>query len=155
MCEIRNISEVVDILTNCGLLLTLTDIKELSKHKITNYNFEKYGFEVDDELIQICLDRNFFPDYIVIKTFTQKRLQELFTHVTKVSEIMDYIKDREVTYDIECLRNACKTNNNKEIINFLIKQGVTHDLECLRNIIQNSNNDEIKIIFNNLKKIEK
>jgi hypothetical protein len=122
-----NIPKVIDILTDCGLSLTLEDVKKLSNNKITILNFEKYGFEIDNELIQICLDKKIYPEYITTKCFSQERLKHLFKSVRHVSEIMDYIKDREVTYDIECLRNACKIKNNKEIINFLIKQGVEPD----------------------------
>lgn len=140
-------SEIIDILINSGLQITLDDVKFMASNKIEVFNFD---FEIDEELVDICIENKFKPKYLSKYNFTQKTIQNIFLKYNKVFQIKDLIGSRKVNYDTTCLKNACSIRNNSSVIRFLLKKGVVPDLECLKTVVSVNNNNSISYILNGI-----
>jgi hypothetical protein len=148
----ENNKNIINILVSSGLTVTLDTVKELARHELDFEKFYDYGLKVDDELFKICAEHKFSPSYLNDFNFTQEELHKLFLHCNKLSEIKSFIKSKNVTFDLTCLKNACKVGHNRGIINFLIKKGVTPDFECLKLVIKTISNPIINYVFDELVK---
>jgi len=140
---------IIEDLTNHGLPITLDDVKLLAKHKI-DIDIEKFGIKPDNELINICIDKKFKPEYLEGYVGSLENLHYLFTKATKLSQVRPMIKNSGLKCDNVCLQNACTIKSNAVIIKFLLNQGIKPDMTCIKNILKSNGNASINHIFNSI-----
>lgn len=153
--EESHLSEIVVLLVNYGLKLSLADIKTIfDRHRYfpSNEIIEKLGLTLSDEFMgeiyqnapQIFIKEN-------IKLFTGMIKLRLACANLKLSDIKKIIKEEKVQPDQECLRNACKKKSNTQVVRFLIKKGLKPDLQCLyNNAVNLKSNTTILCLLENM-----
>jgi hypothetical protein len=146
----KDISVLLDYFLSVGYILTYDDIKNLIHNKISLENIHRYNIKIDDEIVDLCLKNNFYPDYFSNYNMSLEMLRKIFLYVNRIGDLKMITKNTKINFDIECLRNACTIRDNYEIINYLIQIGVRPDLTCLKIIINTYSNETEKLIFNNL-----
>jgi hypothetical protein len=127
-----NKSDILSSLINCGLSITLNDVKELALYNIEVKNFKDLDIQTDKELVMICLEHYRFRFKYFDNFDFQEILPELFKYVHTIQELKLFIGNRIYKYNTQCLINACNLGNNNTIVKFLLKQGVVPDIECLK-----------------------
>lgn len=125
-------SDILSSLINCGLSITLEDVKQLALKGIKVNNFKDLDIQTDKELVMICLEHFRFRYGYFDKFDFQEILPELFKHVHTLYELKLFIGNRKYKYNTQCLINACNSGYNNTIVKFLLKQGVVPDIECLK-----------------------
>jgi hypothetical protein len=134
-------SEVLNVLICGGGLITLDIVKLIFKTGTIIENFSDLDINVDDELLELFYKNNAYSCIYGGKRISQKNFQELFNCKSiNINTFNQFIGDREVVYDIECLVNATKSNND-ELIYFLLKKGIKPNVKCIINICKRIGSD--------------
>jgi hypothetical protein len=152
--EPKTSQNIINLLINFGLTLNLEDVKLLAEHSI-EVDIKKFDITPDDKLVNICLDRHFFPQYLDNVKINECQLHNLFLSNPKLIDIHEldkFIQKHHLTCDIICLQNACIFKNNNLVIKYLLqKQHITPDITCAKNIIKEYHiNSIVKAIINAL-----
>jgi hypothetical protein len=128
---------IINMMIAHGLTLNLTDVKKLASRSI-EIDLKIFDITPDNELINICLEHDFFPKYLNNCEINESQLHKLFTKKHTLKNIETLIEKHNLKCDVVCLQNACNIKNNSDVINFLIeKQDVIPDITCLKTIINN------------------
>ncbi|MEQ1666350.1 MAG: hypothetical protein ABL927_13350 [Bdellovibrionales bacterium] len=126
-------TELVELFMSYGVVLTKEDIVLLTRRHIELKDFHRFGFTVDDAFVEICANVNFYPPYVT--NFTIHTLETACSFPNNLKIVKDIIKKSNLTPNIECLRQACRTGDSN-IVRFLLKH-VKPDDSCLNECQKN------------------
>lgn len=117
---LKIIAGVIDLLCDYGLKINKEIVVKLLLHGYYINNFEKHGMIVDNEILAICADLNFYP----YKFDIIPDINILKKECCKSNNLVTIIKLKEFggIYTSECLEIACGLPNNGKIIKFLINE---------------------------------
>jgi hypothetical protein len=148
--SLRNeyISKVIDKFTSAGYTLTFDDVKKCIEKRIEILDFYKYDIKVNDDLVMLCMNMRYYPDYFNNYDLSTELTRGLFLMTDYLPNIQRF---KKIKYDIECLRNACTIKDNSKVIHFLIEQGIMPDEKCVINLIDAYEITELKEIYSLLK----
>lgn len=134
--ENDTITEIINLLTSYGYVLTYDDVTNITKKKHKINNIKKYNIKFDDKFMTLCSNIHYFPyDYeeIDIK-FGISDLQYQCGRSYNSETIKKMIEEYQIVPDTICLENACKVKNNISVISYLIKNcHVPPTMQCIKN----------------------
>jgi hypothetical protein len=159
--SIKKVAEIIDIFVLFGFKITREIVFLLLKKKCYINNIEKYFIDINDEMLVVCAELNFYPyNYNCIPSqkvmLIECKKEENLLQIKKLTE-------KGAVINIECLETACKVNKNSKVIKYMINDcKMKPNDNCLKNfqsiyniepldiLMQNySNNNEQHIKINN------
>jgi len=149
--------KIINLLIESGLKLNLFDVKVLANHSI-EIDIEKFNIIPDEELINICVSKQFFPHYLDSCVISQSHLHNLFLsnyyienhyanfiHILHldifykninsfIQKLDNFIQKHNLKCDIVCLQNACKFGFTNMIMYLINEQHIVPDSLCLEHV---------------------
>ena len=116
----QKISNIIDLLVEYGFKIEKKIVLKLLEYRCSINNLEKYDIEIDNEILAICAQFNYYPYKFDIKPSINILLKECsrynnFNTIKKLKELGG-------VYNSECLENACRVSKNGKVIKFLISE---------------------------------
>lgn len=143
--------EKFELLSAHGYKLTRDDLIKSIETKCEIPNIEKYGLNLDQEILELCDNKDFFPSYeFTCISKDMMTLRDMCTKKSKVS-INNFIKKHNLIPDNICMKNACKLKGNKSCIELLVEKGGKLTDDCLKYACENigSGYVQLKVIIDN------
>lgn len=129
----KQVANIINILCDYGLVITKEIVILLLEHGCYINNLEKYGIQVDRDILAVCASYNYYPykyDIIPDKDI-------LIKECSKADNLNTLKKLKELggVYTSECLEEACNLNKNGRAIKFLLTEceNIKVTDKCLEN----------------------
>ena len=116
----KTIAEIVDLLCEYGLVITKSIVLKLIDHGCYINNLEKYGIEIDSEILAKCANHSYYPYKFDIKPNVDILIKECSKHDNL--NTIKKLKEFGGIYSTECLEEACAVNKNGRAIKFLVNE---------------------------------
>ena len=126
------IARVVSIFIIFGMKVTKNVIIDLLKNGCHVNDFEKYGIEMDNELLLVCSTYNYYPYKFYFAPDNKVMMCECGKNDNYV--IINQFVEKGGIMDTGCLETACNVRNNGKVINYLINDlKIVPNKKCLTN----------------------
>lgn len=124
--------EKLELLIQAGFIPTYRDIIQAAKHKKEIPNLSRFNIKPDSELLKICQENNFYPNYN-FEAIDPKLLElQKLCYYGKIGDIRKFLNLNKITPDSRCMENACDSKANLNILDLLIDHGGIITLDCIR-----------------------
>ena len=113
------IAEIIDIFIDYGFKVTKEIVLLLLDRGCYINNIEKHDIKIDQDIIEFCATKSYYPYKFHIKP----ELKVLLKECSKENnlEIIKMLKERGGEFNEKCLECACKLYKNGKVIKYLIK----------------------------------
>lgn len=154
----KQIAEIIDLLCEYNMVVTKQIVLKLLDHGCYINNLEKYGIEVDGEILAKCANNSYYPYKFNIKPDVEILLKECSKHDNL--DTIKKLKEFGGIYTSECLEEACKVNKNGKTIKYLLTEcNVKTTEKCLENFSETYKTEALELLikkfksdcFNNIK----
>lgn len=124
--------EKMELLIKYGYTLDYDDIIYSIKNRKEIPEIERFNIHLDQKLLDLCWDYNFYPTYKFNCINAQMiELQKLCTEIN-LPNIRTFITKNNIIPDSKCLENASKFKHNKAVEYLIEKKGKV-TLKCVKN----------------------
>ena len=127
----KHIAEIIDLFVFYGFKINKDIIKTLINHGCYVNNIEKYGIEIDEEILDVCSNLSYYPyDFKCIPS-----VKIMLKECEKKSNLdrIKIFKEKGGILDISCLEKACGNQKNGKVIKYLISDcNIKPNEECLK-----------------------
>ena len=115
----KMIAEIIDIFVDYEFKVTKEIVLLLLDRGCYINNIEKYNIEIDQDIINFCATKSYYPYKFHIKP----ELKVLIKECSKQDnvETIKMLKERGGEFNEQCLECACKIYKNGKVIKYLIK----------------------------------
>ena len=147
------IAEIIDIFVDYGLPLTKEIILLLLERGCYVNNIEKYNIEIDQDIIEFCATKSYYP----YKFYTKPELKVLLKECSKENnlETIKMLKERGGEFNEKCLECACKIYKNGKVIKYLIKDcKIQPNDACLKGYEEAYKMDTLSLLMGSYKNID-
>ena len=120
------------------------------KHYI--FNIKNYDIKIDDEIIKICCDNDYYP-FLLDKApnediLIRECMRKVQVNMPPLIERLTYFKNIGAIFTQKCLESACNIYNNYLVIQFLINNcGLFVDKQCFELFQSSHSNQGLTIII--------
>jgi hypothetical protein len=115
--------EKLELLIKFGYKPDREDLEESIRAKVLLPEADRFGLYLDDDLMEICYEKNFYPNY---EFKGDENLMELrkICKTKGLNVVKKYVEKHQTKPDRVCLRNACMSSyqESTDILLYLIKQ---------------------------------
>lgn len=133
-CNDKEIIEKIKILLKYGYVPDYDDIIYAAKNKIELPNIEKFNIKLDEKLLKVCWENEFYPNSYKFDSISNEMLELQKLCLTRQkAQIRQFMKKYNVVPDNKCMENASKFKNNLQILEILINKGGKINYECIKN----------------------
>lgn len=163
--------EKMELLIKYGYKITYDDVLFAIKQKVEIPGVDRFDVKLDQKLLEICWDYDFYPQNYNFNCITPEmiQLQKLCKSRAK-SQINTLIKKQSLVPDRKCMENASNFKSNLPTMRLLVEKGGVVTLKCIKNCVRNLsvnataeflveefekvNNEELKKLRNRIKELE-
>jgi hypothetical protein len=150
----KNIAEIIDIFIIYGFKITKEVIIMLLKKGCYINNIDRHYGEIDNSILEVCSEMNYFPYNITCIPSIKIMLLECAKQHNL--EQIRQLHKKGGTFDIECLKNACHFKYNNEVIKYIITEGgVKPNKECLIIFQETYNVNGLECLMENFSDVKK
>jgi hypothetical protein len=141
-----------------GLTITKEIVIFLIKKRLHINNIDKYGIDIDNDIMKECSRNAYYPYKYTIKPQIEV-LEFECSHSNNITNI-SYLKELGGEFNSQCLINACKTRSSGRVIKFLIEKcKVKVNSECIQKFEESNDFTGLSIMLKHyddskVKKIE-
>lgn len=134
---------IAEMFIELGFIPNKNDIIISIKQNVHIDNIDRFGIEIDNDIIDVCVEYNFFPvSYEIPKI---KQLEGMCKH-EQLSAIKKYVKKYKLIPNEKCMVAGCKRKKNiNQVLSFLISKGGEFTNECARTLIRQNTKTSCKI----------
>jgi hypothetical protein len=144
----KQVAEIIDLLVEYGLVITKEIVIKLLNHGCYINNIEKYGINIDEEIIEKCAAISYYPYKFDIKPSLKILLKECAKpdNLIHIKKLKEYGGD----YNSDCLAEACKLRKNGRVIKYLITEcGVKVNENCIKEYQEAYKLDTLDVVMKN------
>ncbi len=145
--NIKNITELLNILLNYNYTITYDDLIFITKYYVTIPNIQKYNLTFDNKFLEICSEIGFYPPYDHNIKPDIRCLQKECIKSGNLQAIKELVLKQKIKPDNICIQNACIHKANLPTIRFLVDNNASVDYIALKNIISITGNSSTNFVM--------
>jgi hypothetical protein len=146
----KTIADIIDLLSEYGLVITKSIIIKLIDHGCYVNNLEKHGIEIDSEILAKCANYSYYPYKFDIKPDVDILIKECSKHDNL--NTIKKLKEFGGIYTTACLEEACTVTKNGKTIKYLLNEcGVKVSDGCLEKFQESYKIEALDILMKKYK----